>query len=124
MILESVKNIAPFARSHSLSVIMVAFMSTALASSTLGNYAPHEEAYFSFCEGFGVLAPFPLSCGVLCAFLCHYFQLQKPFSAIKTALAAVRNLAITLGHDISALSSERLGLAKRAYEVRFRTGYS
>ena len=80
-------------------------------------YTPHEKAYANFCAGHGVVHPFPLSDIVICGFICHYFNTNRPFSAVKTALAAIRNLARLLGHDAHVLTiSLRIALLKRGYK--------
>jgi hypothetical protein len=90
-------------------------MSTALAVSTIASYQPHERAFLAFCANRG-LSPFPLAEATVLGFVCFYFNLQKPFSAVKTALAAVRNLARTLGYETDVLGSLRLELLKRGYK--------
>ena len=89
-------------------------MMGALASSTLATYQTHEVAYLSFCKGHAVASPFPLNDLVLCGFLTFYYRNNRPYSAISTAVAAIRNLARMLGHDASAVHSIRLAVLRRS----------
>ena len=117
LITESVAQNPTFSRAYQLLNTFTMLMTCALATSTPASYATHEDAFLRFCESHGVIVPFPLTDATICGFICYYFNLGKPFSAIKQALAAIRNLARSLGHGARVIQdSLRIQLLKRSYK--------
>ena len=82
-IAASVGSAAVFAGSPTLLTTYVALMMAALAASTLSSYGTHERAYIEFCSGHGPISPMPLQEFTLLGFVCHYFNLGRPYSAMQ-----------------------------------------
>jgi hypothetical protein len=116
LIRDSVKRCPVFAVAPELTPVLTTLLHSALAASTLSGFVSHEKAFLSFCKGHGVIHPFPLLETVVCAFLCFYFSLNKPYSAAKRALEAVAHLARLAGTDASSvIKTPRVSLLRRGY---------
>ena len=77
--------------------IVRGFIDNSLAPSTRLTYRQGTLQYYKFCSIYHVSPPFPLTEPILCSFISHLATVHLAPQTIKTYLAAVKHMHITLG---------------------------
>ena len=88
------------------------FCQHGIANSTQKTYKSALRRFTNFCEMFNVLSPFPVSEAILCYFASFLANQKLSPQTIKTYLAGIRHMQITLGlpepREFSSLPRLRL----------------
>ena len=67
-----------------------------LAASTKKTYRAGINKFVQFCVSYNIASPLPVSQSVLCLFISHLANVGLSYGTIKTYLAAVRHLQISI----------------------------
>ena len=89
-----------------------------LAASTRRTYQAGINKFANFCASYNISHPLPVSQTVLCLFISHLANLGLAYATIKTYLAAIRHLHISMD-----LPEPRLTTMPKLAWIRFREGY-
>ena len=73
------------------------FCEKGLAQSTNKTYQSALRKFYNFCSSYSIVSPFPVSEAMLCYFSTHLAQQNLSPQTIKTYLAGIRLMQITLG---------------------------
>ena len=73
------------------------FCTQGLAQSTRGTYKSALRRFYDFCAQYSIVSPFPVSEAILCYFTTYLATQNLSPQTIKTYLAGVRHMQITLG---------------------------
>ena len=81
----------------SLDATVQYFCNKGIADSTHRTYQSSLRRFFNFCEQYSILTPFPVSETILCYYASYLTSQSLSPQTIKTYLAGIRHMQITLG---------------------------